>query len=91
MTVQYHTLEQKLERLKEQIIHLQKIKKEIKSASDLKKDYAKEAFGMGRFRNILVHDYMTIDEKRVFENLQRLDLFKDFTKFVSEYLTKKAK
>ena len=144
MNVEYHTLEQKLERLKEQIIQLELSKKEIKSVADLKKDYGKEvmverlfqialeavldmgrmiislenlprpqendeifqilakakiiskdyakkAFGMGRFRNILVHGYMVIDERRVFENLQRLELFKQFVKFVSRYLTKASK
>jgi len=144
LTVKYHTLEQKLERLKEQIIHLTEIKKEIKHPSDLKKDYRKEAaverlfqialevvldigrmlisienlprpaendevfkilakakiltqdyaekaFGMGRFRNILVHGYMIIDEKRVFENLQRLDLLKEFVEFITKYLRKKIK
>ncbi len=142
MTVQYHTLEQKLDRLKEQIIRLEEIKSEIKSASDLETDYkkeavverlfqialevmldigrmvisienlsrpeendqifqilekakiitpnyAKKAFGIGRFRNILVHGYMIVEEKRVFENLQKLDLLKEFTKFISVYLKKK--
>ena len=43
MTARYHTLEQKLERLKEQVIHLEKIRKEVNSVADLKKDYGKEA------------------------------------------------
>ena len=144
MTVKYHTLEQKLERLKEQVIRLEEMKKEVKSVSDLKKDYRKEAaverlfqialevvldigrmiisienlprpqendeifqilakarilteeyakraFGMGRFRNILVHGYMIIEEKRIFENLAGLNLFKEFTEFVAGYLRKKSK
>lgn len=144
MNVQFHTLEQKFERLKEQVILLKKLKKEVKSAGDLKKDYAKEAlierlfqialeavldigrmvismenlprpeendkifeilagakiissdfakraFGMGRFRNILVHGYMIIDEEKVFENLQRLDLFEEFVKFISSYFKKRLK
>lgn len=111
LNAKYHILEQKLERLKKQIIRLKKIKKEIKAVIDLKKkdfvkeavverlfqlaleavldigrmiinlenlprpeendeifqilakakiiseNYAKRAFGMGRFRNILVHGY----------------------------------
>lgn len=144
MNVQFHTLEQKFERLKEQVILLKKLKKEVKSASDLKKDYAKEAlterlfqialeavldigrmvismenlprpeendeifeilaeakiisndfakraFGMGRFRNILVHGYMIVDEEKVFENLKRLNLFEEFLKFISSYLKKELK
>jgi uncharacterized protein YutE (UPF0331/DUF86 family) len=144
LNAEYHTLEQKLERLKEQIIRLEQVKREIKSAADLKKDYAKEAmierlfqialevvldmgrmiislenlprpqdndeifqilakakivsldyakkaFGMGRFRNILVHGYMIIDERRVFENLQKLELFTKFAEFVSRYLVNVSK
>lgn len=144
MIAKYHTLEQKLERLKEQVIRLKKLEKEIKSPADLEKDYfkeaalerlfqvaleavldigrmiisienlprpesndqifqilakakivsddfAKRAFGMGRFRNILVHGYMIVEEKRVFENLQKLDLFKKFVKFASEYLREKTR
>lgn len=144
LNVEYHTLEKKLERLKQQIIRLEKLKREVKSPSDLEKDYLKEAvlerlfqvalevlldvgrmiisienlprpesndeifqilakakiisddfakraFGMGRFRNILVHGYMIVEEERVFENLQKLDLFKEFVEFVSKYLSKKIK
>lgn len=55
----------------------------------ISKDYADRAFGMGRFRNILVHGYMIIEEKRIFENLQRLNLFKEFIEFTIKYLRKK--
>lgn len=142
MNAELHTLEQKFERLKEQVIHLKILQKEIKTVEDLKKDFAKEAFaerlfqialeavldigrmiisrenlerpqdndsifqilakagilpeeyakkafGMGRFRNILVHGYMIVDEKRVFENLQKLDLFEDFLKYIAGYIMKK--
>jgi len=144
LNVKYHTLEQKLERLKEQVIRLEQVKKEVKTVADLKKDftkeallerlfqialeaildigrmiislenlprpqendeifqilakakiisrdYAKKAFGMGRFRNILVHGYMIIEEERVFENLERLDLLKKFVEFVGQYLRNKSK
>lgn len=143
MNAPFHILEQKFERLKEQVIHLKKLQQEVKTVVDLEKDYAKEAlaerlfqialeavldigrmiisienlprpedndaifnilakanivsdeyakkaFGMGRFRNILVHGYMVIDEKRVFENLQKLDLFEEYIKFVAKYITQKT-
>lgn len=143
MNVLYHTLEQKIERLKEQLVHLQKLQGQIKKAEDLKKDYTKEilaerlfqialeavldigrmiisrenlerpqdndaiftilakakiipaefakkAFGMGRFRNILVHGYMIIDEKRVFENLQKIDLLEKYVKYIAEYIRKRS-
>lgn len=142
MTANYHTLEQKFERLKDQVIRLKKLKEEVKTVEDLKKDFykeaiaerlfqialeavldigrivisgenlprpsdndgifeilakakiiseefAKRAFGMGRFRNILVHGYMIIDEQRVFENLSNLLLFDEFVKFIALYLEKK--
>lgn len=142
MNAQSHTLEQKLERLKRQIIDLEKIKKQIRTVSDLKTDhfkeavverlfqialeavmdigriiisqenlprpqtneeifqilanakfigriFAKKAASMGTFRNILVHGYMIIDESKVFENLQKLDLFKKFVKYTADYLVKK--
>ena len=142
MNAKYHTLEQKLERLKEQVIHLQEMKKGIEKPSDLEKnfqkeavverlfqialealldigrmvisienlprpeendeifqvlskaniiseDFSKRAFGMGRFRNILVHGYMIIKPERVFENLQRLKLFEEFISFIAQYLEKK--
>lgn len=144
MNVEYHILEKKLERLKEQTIRLRKLKEEVKTPSQLKKDYfkeavlerlfqvalevvldigrmiisienlprpesndeifqilakakivsndfAKRAFGMGRFRNILVHGYMVVEEEKVFENLQKLNLFKEFAEFVSRYLKEKIK
>jgi len=142
LNAKYHTLEQKLERLKEQVIHLQEMKKGIEKPSDLEKnfqkeavverlfqialealldigrmvisienlprpeendeifqvlskaniiseDFSKRAFGMGRFRNILVHGYMIIKPERVFENLQRLKLFEEFISFIAQYLEKK--
>ena len=143
MNAVFHTLEIKLERLKEQIIHLKDIQQTVKTPQDLEKDfkteavverlfqislealldigrmiisienlprpeendeifkilaragiiseaYAKEAFGMGRFRNVLVHGYMIIDVNKVFENLKRLDLFEKFVSFTSKYLTQKT-
>jgi uncharacterized protein YutE (UPF0331/DUF86 family) len=142
LTDELHTLEAKFERLKEQVIHLKNLAGKVKSAEDLKNDFAKEAaaerlfqialevtldigrmiismenlprpetndeifgvlskagiipqkyakkaFGMGRFRNILVHGYMIVDENRIFENLQKLSLFAEYTKYISEYILKK--
>lgn len=144
MTVQFHTLDQKLDRLKEQVIRLEKLKEEVKEPQDLEKDFekeayaerlfqialeavldigrmiismenlprpqendeifkilakakilkddfAKKAFGMGRFRNILVHGYMIVDEKRIYENLQRLDLFREYIDQIAAYLSKKIR
>lgn len=142
MTDTYHTLEAKFERLKEQVIHLKKLKEKIKSVDDLKNDFTKEAvaerlfqialeivldigrmiistenlprpetnddifgilekakvipeefakkaFGMGRFRNILVHGYMIVDEGRIYDNLQKLNLFEEYIGYIGKYLEKK--
>lgn len=142
MTAAFHTLEQKIERLHEQIIRLEEIKKEIHSVSDLEDDFRKEAiverlfqialealldigrmiislenlprpeenddifrilakaqivsekfakraFGIGGFRNILVHGYMIIKPQKVFENLEKIILLKEFLSFGSKYLEKK--
>ena len=139
MNVKLHTLDQKFERLKEQVLRLKKIKSEVSSVRDLEKGsdreilaeryfqialeavldigrmiisaenlerpeinddvftilsrakiipetFAKKAYGMGRFRNILVHGYMIIDEKRIFENLQRLNLFEEYISYIREYI-----
>lgn len=142
MTDTYHTLEAKFERLKEQIIRLKELKKQVNSIEDLKKDftkeavaerlfqialeivldigrmiisienlprpetnddifgiltkaniipedYSKKAFGMGRFRNILVHGYMIVDEARIYDNLQKLSLFEEFIGYIGKYLEDK--
>ena len=43
MTAVFHTLEQKIQRLREQIIRLEQIKNKIKSPDDLKNDSTSEA------------------------------------------------
>jgi len=41
------------------------------------------------FRNILVHDYLDIDYKKVYEHLQNdLDDFDKFAKYIAKYLQK---
>jgi len=41
---------------------------------------------MRGFRNILVHRYGKIDDKLVFENLSKIQDFKDFSKQIIEFL-----
>ncbi len=43
------------------------------------KDFASKIEGMAGFRNILVHDYLEIDPKKVYQNL--LNALKDFDEF----------
>lgn len=44
---------------------------------------------MKGFRNILVHRYGEIDDRKVFENVERLEDLKEFRKSVMEYLDDK--
>ena len=43
------------------------------------KDFASKIEGMAGFRNILVHDYLEIDPRKVYQNL--LNALKDFDEF----------
>jgi len=55
----------------------------------IKKEFAEKMVDLVKFRNIIVHDYLYIDYKKVYKNLQRLDEFRNFVKVVVEYLKKK--
>jgi uncharacterized protein YutE (UPF0331/DUF86 family) len=50
--------------------------------------FADAVAGMAGFRNILVHGYTRIDRAIVYEHLKRLGDFRDFQKYVVEYLDK---
>lgn len=51
---------------------------------------AVKAEGLGTFRNILVHGYLLVDKKKVYENLQELHILEEFTGFILKYLKKKT-
>ncbi len=51
--------------------------------------YAKENANMGDFRNKLVHDYSSIDPKKVYAYLQKApDIFRQFAKYFVEFMEK---
>lgn len=52
----------------------------------LPKKFAKDFSGVSGFRNILVHDYLKIDYKKVVENLRHLADFEKFAQAVAQYL-----
>ncbi|PIQ69990.1 DUF86 domain-containing protein [Candidatus Shapirobacteria bacterium CG03_land_8_20_14_0_80_40_19] len=53
----------------------------------LPKEFAKEFSGVAGFRNILVHDYLDIDYKKVVDDLNNhLGDFEKFAKAVAKYL-----
>lgn len=50
-------------------------------------DFAKPLAPVANFRNILVHEYITLDLDIVYQHLQAdLDAFVKFAKYISEYL-----
>lgn len=52
-------------------------------------NFANTISGMAGFRNILVHEYIKLDIKKVFDHLQNdLSDFDQFTKHIADYLTK---
>jgi uncharacterized protein YutE (UPF0331/DUF86 family) len=52
--------------------------------------FAESIAGMAGFRNILVHGYTRIDRAVVYDNLKKLEDFRDFQKYILEYLDKQA-
>ena len=48
--------------------------------------------GLGGFRNVLVHDYLELDQGRIFhEHLERLDDFRDFAVEILKFLDEPPK
>lgn len=51
------------------------------------KSFAEEIKGLGGFRNILVHDYISINLDLVYQNLKSgLPIFKKFAKYIARFL-----
>lgn len=51
-------------------------------------DFAQKIKTMAGFRNILVHDYIKVDNKLVFESLQKIDDFKKFAEYIFVFMEK---
>ena len=56
----------------------------------LPKAFAEKIKGMPAFRNRIIHDYLPneFDAAKLFENLQSLDDFKEFSKYIIEWISK---
>lgn len=53
-------------------------------------DFAKKIRGMAGLRNVLVHDYVDIDTKKLHSYVVAgLDDFKKFAKYIADYLARK--
>lgn len=48
----------------------------------LPKEFAKNIRGIGGMRNVLVHDYMIIDYKKVYKALQKIDELQKFVEYI---------
>ena len=47
--------------------------------------------GMAKLRNILIHEYINIDHRKVYDSLQNnLDDFRRFSQYVYEWLVKEG-
>lgn len=59
--------------------------------SVLPDDFARKLTGMAKFRNVLVHLYLEVDLRRLYQYLQQnLDDFETFARYVSEWLERKG-
>lgn len=53
------------------------------------KKFAKENMKMASFRNLIIHQYMEVDMKKVYQNLQKApDIFRKFLKYYLKFLEK---
>jgi len=51
--------------------------------------FARQIRGMVGLRNILIHEYVSIDLDKIYEILQnRLDDFRDFIKYINQFMKK---
>lgn len=55
------------------------------------KEFAEKIKGMPSFRNRIIHDYLPneFDAEKLYESLQNLDDFKEFSRFVLDWISKK--
>ena len=63
----------------------------LSDAGILPKEFAEKIKGMPGFRNRIIHDYFPneFDAMRLFENIQGLDDFRKFSKYILDWLEEK--
>jgi len=63
----------------------------LSEAKIIPKEFAEKIKGMPAFRNRIIHDYLPneFDAVRLFDNLQGLDDFKKFSKYILEWISDK--
>jgi len=60
----------------------------LSEAEIIPREFAETIKGMPAFRNRIIHDYLPneFDATKLYENIQRLDNFKRFSKYILEWL-----
>ena len=59
-------------------------------AEIIPRSFADKLANLAGFRNILVHDYTKVKPAKVYANLERLDDFHDFARYITTYLEKQS-
>jgi uncharacterized protein YutE (UPF0331/DUF86 family) len=61
----------------------------LSEAKIIPKEFAEKMKGMPSFRNRIIHDYLPneFDAEKLFENLQNLDDFKKFSRYILEWIS----
>lgn len=57
----------------------------------LPQDFVGEAKNMARFRNILVHGYISIDIEKIHGYLKKIDKIKKFASYIVDFLVSRSK
>lgn len=73
-------------------VHPKEYKEVIKALGDYKivpEKFAKENLKMASFRNLLIHQYMSVNLRLVYKNLQKApDIFRKFAQYYLKFLEK---
>ncbi len=51
-------------------------------------DFAKKIEPMAGLRNLLAHEYLKIDPAKIYEHLQNLEDFREFSRYILKYINK---
>ena len=62
----------------------------LSDAGIMPRPFADKLANLAGFRNILVHDYTKVKPAKVYANLERLDDFHDFARYITTYLEKQS-
>lgn len=58
---------------------------------EMEDNLAQQIKPMAGFRNILVHEYLKIDRKRVYEYTSKIEDFRKFERYILEFLERNKK